>query len=146
MTTIQSLAEALLQKNATVTGIALQIGGREVEREPGEGYGFVPADTRFRHAWLGVEADDERGRETPVDLELTVRPEANLRIAELERVFGTYRPVPPLPGGGKPFRIAFYYDPPDLPGEAAIFATLSDEPEKQQAHVTEILIRKDEPL
>lgn len=143
VTVIQALADALCQRDVTVQSVTRMIGGRALERETDRSYQFVPADPRFSHARLDVQ-EDRSGGEVPLQLELTLKRDAaaTLKLSELERVFGKFKRVPPLPGGYKLYRVVFHYSPPNAPFKAPLFATLSDGPENGNALVTEILIQR----
>ena len=143
---IKQIADAVLDKHATVDSVAAPIGPWKLDEF--SQCELTPRDPEFRAGRIDADRNyhnphTPKGKQPVEALDLTLAPGAELTPDALERVFGKWRLVPPPPEGN-PYKIVFYYPSDKAALSVAVFAELSGPPQKEATRVTSVLFRRDD--
>ena len=141
---LKKLTESLVEQRATVPDIAAQVGDVE-EHQEGAGYDLRPGDKRFSEAFLGIDDDGPNGAERPRYVDLTVAPGTDMKLSELENLFGAWKQLPARRRGKAP-PARFMYDRPQFPFLGVVHAYASSRPDDPAARLERILIRREERI
>lgn len=143
MKTIHSIVEMLSHEGTNVVDIIRAVG-REVEKQAGSGYRLRPHDANLASAWVGLDGDNEED-EVPQYVELTFESGAEMRLDDLQGMFGMWKNVPASPDG-EPHVVKFRYDKAGETYLILLYATLSGEAGDSRSVVKELVIQREERL
>lgn len=144
---IKQIAEAIVDKYATVESVAEHIG--PWKNDGSSQCELTLRDPDFHDGY--IEADEERGemrlpvgKRRPDYLTLTLARDTVLTLGALEKMFGRWQVVPSLPHGSGHSSIVFYYPNDRAPLSVAVFAEMNGLPQKAATKVTSLTIRRDD--
>lgn len=152
---LHEMMRRLRDPHASVKTLLPHLGHVERHQEDA-GYDIAPLDKRFEHIFLGLyphewQTETHGGGpagETPYYLEVTLRPETHLHLADLSGAFGSWRHGTPAPEGSS---FVVLFDHPDRHEPTSLYevrvdVTLSGEPEKAQTQVKKVTITREKKI
>jgi len=143
---IKQIVDAIVDKHATVESVAEYIG--PWKNDGSSQCELTLPNTDFHAGY--IEANEDRGeshlpigKRRPDYLNLTLARDTVLTPGTLEKMFGRWQVVPPLPHGSR-HSIVFYYPNDRAPLSAAVFAEMNGSPQELATKVTSLTIRRDD--
>ena len=133
--TVKRLADAMLDKNATVGSVSALVGPPKEKNSKFEE--LTPRDPAFSAAEILP------GPRRPDSLDLTLARGVVLTPAALQKDFGSWRGVPIRPDGG-PYTIAYSYPSARAARLVTVFAELTGEPHLRATRITTLSFRRDD--
>ena len=138
LTELKTLRHALADPHTTVANLIHSLGETSDKIE-GSGYQVLPRQAWFSGIFVGISTD-AAAMEKPSDVDLTLRPNVTLRLAELDAAFGRHTAGHP----NRVFPFTYQYHAPEPGDRIVVLAYMRRDPSDPQSRVEEIKIMRDE--
>lgn len=135
---LKILRAALADPHTTVSDLIRRVG-EPGEKVQGSGYMVHPSQAWFSGVFVGLNTD-AGAAERPTDIDMTLRPNITLHLADLDAAFGRHTVGRP----NRVFPFTYEYRAPVPSDRVVVFAYLRRVPSDPQSRVEEIKILRDE--